>query len=367
LASSPGRSLSGRSDSVIQKNGYDLAGRLRSRYLAQPSSGLLPYYNESLTYDGRDKIVLHTSYVQTTTNDRLTYTPLGELATSDATKYPDGDVFETDGLGMHRWHTSFYHVSANTSAADVTEDSVYYTPGSTSVGMSVAWKTGGTTPDTTLSNYYGIGNLGGTETIIHFDPDPSTPEVDPVTGRRNRWGRERIASYGYSHENRMVATTMRMDTIFVGMYRSSQYTSTETYKYDALGRRVFVRSIKPVGCLTNDKNSGCHSFDNHTIWDGEQILAEVRSTPVGVSGVETNGGAPGQHYGTVEYTQAGVIDQPIAIARSGGAVILPYADWSGMIDEATCATPGQCGSMSFPGSSASMATTRRGVPIGTGA
>ncbi|HEU4722060.1 MAG TPA: RHS repeat-associated core domain-containing protein, partial [Gemmatimonadaceae bacterium] len=354
--------LSDRPDSVVQKNGYDLAGRLSTRYVVQSSSGQLPYYNESLTYDGRDKILLHTSYNQTTSYGPLTYTPLGQLATSNATKYPQGEVFETDGLGMHRWHTSSYKASANSSLTDFTEDSVYYTTGTTSVGMRVAWKTGGTTPDTTLSNYGALGNLAGTETIIHFDPDPSTPEVDPETGKRNQWGRERIVTYDYSNENRMVATTIRMDTIFVGMYRSLQYVATESYKYDALGRRIFVRSIKPVGCLVNDKNSGCHSFDNYTIWDGDQILGEVRTTPVGVSDAETNSGAPGQHYGTIEYTQAGVIDQPLAIARNDGAVILPYPDWSGMIDKATCAA-GLCGSMSFPGSSASVyANYKQGSP-----
>jgi RHS repeat-associated protein len=354
--------LSGRSDVVRQKNGYDQAGRLSSRYLDQPSNGLNPYYNESLTYDARDKIVGRTNYVQTVNTDVLTYTPFGQLETSNATKYPDGETFETDALGMHRWHTSMYHVSSNTSATDVTEDSVYYTPGTTSIGMSIAWKTGGTTPDTTLSNYFGIGNLGGTETVIHFDPDPSTPPVDPFTGKKNQWGRDRIVSYDYTNENRMSATNIRMDTIFVGGSVSTAYTPSETYKYDALGRRVFVRSIKPVGCLTADKNSGCHSFDNHTIWDGDQILAEVRSTPFGVTGVELNSGAPGTHYGTVEYTHAGVIDQPMSVAR-GTVVILPYPDWSGMIDKSTCATPGQCGSMSFPGSSASVyANYKQGSP-----
>lgn len=75
--------------------------------------------------------------------------------------------------------------------------------------------------------------------------------------------------------------------------------------------------------------------------------------PVGVSGAETNATATGTHYGTVEYTHAGVIDQPISVAR-GSAVVLPLPDWSGIIDRGICATPGLCGSVSFPGSAASV-------------
>ena len=79
--------------------------------------------------------------------------------------------------------------------------------------------------------------------------------------------------------------------------------------------------------------------------------------------METNLSASGLHYGTVEYTQADVIDQPIAIRRSDGAVILPLTDWSGMIDKAICATAGLCGGFSFPGSTASTyANYKNGSP-----
>lgn len=49
----------------------------------------------------------------------------------------------------------------------------------------------------------------------------------------------------------------------------------EEYWYDALGRRVMVRSRHDVGCpvLTGTE---CESYVLRTVWDGDQALVESR-------------------------------------------------------------------------------------------
>ena len=47
----------------------------------------------------------------------------------------------------------------------------------------------------------------------------------------------------------------------------------EEYRYDALGRRVLMRSRRVSSC-----SSPCEAFIQRTVWDGDQVLYEVRSS-----------------------------------------------------------------------------------------
>ena len=60
------------------------------------------------------------------------------------------------------------------------------------------------------------------------------------------------------------------------------------YRSDALGRRVLVRSRRPPSCP-----SPCEAFVQRTVWDGAQVLYEIRSsgqTGTVASAMEREGG-----------------------------------------------------------------------------
>ena len=109
----------------------------------------------------------------------------------------------------------------------------------------------------------------------------------------------------------------------------------EEYRYDALGRRVFTRSRRPSGC-----SFPCEAYVERTVWDGSQVLYEIRSsggTSVDSTYFELEGGvATGDEpnlYGLVAYAHAAGIDEPLGILKkipgTGWAYVTPHANWKG--------------------------------------
>jgi RHS repeat-associated protein len=150
----------------------------------------------------------------------------------------------------------------------------------------------------------------------------------------------------------------------------------EEYWYDALGRRVLVRSQRTASEERLD------SYLERTVWDRDQILAEIR-TPAPDSTASAvlendnpqSGATDGDRFGRVEYVHGGGIDQPLTIARwglynaSGPVTVLPYANWRGGYEigtlpsgvlTATCdGTDPDCPLIAWP----SMAETTDGAPV----
>ncbi|HEX8430504.1 MAG TPA: RHS repeat-associated core domain-containing protein, partial [Longimicrobium sp.] len=92
----------------------------------------------------------------------------------------------------------------------------------------------------------------------------------------------------------------------------------QEYRYDALNRRVFVSALFAPDC-----GSTCHDYTEQTIWDGDQVLGEIR---------QASGGF--QQDGTVAYTHGGGLDAPLSLVRKGllavGPVtIVPHSNWRG--------------------------------------
>jgi RHS repeat-associated protein len=90
----------------------------------------------------------------------------------------------------------------------------------------------------------------------------------------------------------------------------------QEYRYDALNRRVFVSALFAPDC-----GSTCHDYTEQTIWDGDQVLGEIR----------TGGGF--QQSGTVAYTHGGGLDAPLSLVRhgltSGPVTVVPHSNWRG--------------------------------------
>jgi RHS repeat-associated protein len=111
-----------------------------------------------------------------------------------------------------------------------------------------------------------------------------------------------------------------VDTVNVPGSRWGVY---EEYWYDALGRRVLKRSRQEAPlCL---KQTRCQNSTERTVWDGDQVLWEIRDmTPTGPvnppAGLQT---------GKIGYIHAGGIDEPLGLIRNG-TLLVPHRNLRGL-------------------------------------
>jgi len=127
-------------------------------------------------------------------------------------------------------------------------------------------------------------------------------------------------------------------------HRYGSYEEREEYRYDALGRRIWRRLVRPdTYCEFMDKASGCLSVVERTVWDGDQMLAEVR-TDGGTSATgpamecELSCGSRAQLEGRVLYVQGGALDHPLAVLRldAYNDEIVPVYNWRGRAVDGIC-------------------------------
>src|SRR6185312_17450664 len=86
--------------------------------------------------------------------------------------------------------------------------------------------------------------------------------VAPV-GRQNQWMTLNYQVHNtFDGANRMVYHQMVYDTT-AALYHQVQppYLTTEAYRYDPLGRRVWYRSIKGSACYNIEQSTGCQYSD----------------------------------------------------------------------------------------------------------
>ena len=105
----------------------------------------------------------------------------------------------------------------------------------------------------------------------------------------------------------------------------------EEYWYDALGRRVFTRTRHDLPMCGYP--IVCPGFVDRTVWDGDQVIAEQRS-----SGLDSvTGGAP--NFGTVRYVHGLGLDAPVAILdnRFTDARVIHY-NWRGLAEASSWST-----------------------------
>lgn len=114
----------------------------------------------------------------------------------------------------------------------------------------------------------------------------------------------------------------------------------EEYRYDALGRRVMVRSRRGSVCANNEATYGieCAAYMERTVWDGDQVLLEDRADGSdGLSAaaldLETSSGDP---YGRVVYAHGSGLDSPLSVTK-GSTVVMPHANWQGQYEVGTLA------------------------------
>jgi RHS repeat-associated protein len=145
---------------------------------------------------------------------------------------------------------------------------------------------------------------------------------------------ETAARSYYSADDRLMVHQVTRDSIdHSGALpdTADSWGAYEEYWYDALGRRVLKRSQQSAPICEHEDR--CYSSIERFVWDGDQILWELRQ---GGSGDTKNpSGSPytGQT-GNVGYVHAGGIDAPLGMTRNGSAIVL-HQNWRGLYVAAT--------------------------------
>ncbi|MFL5384683.1 MAG: hypothetical protein ACJ8GN_19335, partial [Longimicrobiaceae bacterium] len=212
-------------------------------------------------------------------------------------------------------------------------------------------------------------DLAGNQTYRAGIRVVTTPYTIGTTSNAAAKLREEAAMY-YGADDRLRVADRRSCLFFADTPTNSTCDTTrappyekrsafEEYRYDALGRRVLVRTRSEFACTLR-----CLNILHRIVWDGDQVLYEI-SAP-GHSGAtaaqmeaDTGLAVPyfqnAQHtavagffpYGRVMYEHGAGIDAPLAVVRmeysdelKGPQVIVPHADWRGTYDRGTTVVGG---------------------------
>jgi len=317
----------GRPDTVLDPNGarlirtYDAQDRMTRRLELAPTDTVI--HDDTLFYDARGK-VLH-SWGKTE-DDYEGYSALGTLAASLRENTNIGPLlqnderFGTDAMGNVVWH-------------------------------SVIRNGGSGARDSTVSTYAPLtGRITSQAdgplalTAFNYTAGGDRKYVSGLTGA----GRTE-SQYYYRADGLLIAVDNRSCAASVcktvgDFPPQSLHGAFEDYRYDALGRRVLVRTRKDNVC----EGADCESSMMWVVFDGSAIAAEIRGPVADGLAVDTleAGAGSGVMYGTVEYLNGPTLDEPLEIQG-----ILPYRTWRGLIDGGQCLDGicGNSGTLDYPG------------------
>jgi RHS repeat-associated protein len=298
---------------------YDANGRLRLRTVV--GAGTL-IYQDFLTSDRSGRITsasISSQFPELARSTSSVYNGLGALAwfsQGDNGTLLD-DEFVTDGLGNRisdkRWIDGHY----------TTHQYRYTRALLDRVDQSTPWQPGDPPPpdvfqkgDTATTTYGPTAAVESQhQTGFVFDPISSGWRPDPAS---DEWW-----WHAYGADERL-----RVSQKSVADPQTRTRTVFSDYRYDALGRRVAARTRWDPYCQRAQPE--CLSTIERTIWDGDQVLMELRS-PAG-SEVEY---ASGNYMGAVRYTHAGGIDEPLAIWKDEVGGLVPHRSWRGAYEAGT--------------------------------
>ena len=322
----------GRPDTVTYANGarlintYDAADEVTRRQELSPTDTVI--HDDALSYDARGKVLASVGKTET---DYEGYSALGTLWSSARTNITLGPFTENDE-----------HFVADAMGNVVHRD----------VARSGS---GGAPSQDSTASVYGLA----TGRLVH---QLSVGSVDTTlyTAAGERWlvsgapkvGQGSTTSFNYYRaDGLLVAVDHRSCTTTYGscipqgqLQQPSSLTGAfEDSRYDALGRRVEVRTRMDSVCEGNT----CGSSLMWVVWDGSQIAAEMRGP--GGDGLAPDsleaGAGSGAMYGTVEYLNGPTVDEPLEIEG-----IVVYRTWRGLIDGGDCMSGicGNTGTIDYP-------------------
>jgi RHS repeat-associated protein len=266
---------------------------------------------------------------------RLWYHGLGPLAAAHGLNGTSVEAMDFDALGNRYSHW----ISGPAVDHGVRRHSMSYT---SAARLDSVWVAPGDPVPFPLYNYRhrydydASGNVFRTWGFEHRQG--SGGGGDPVSGAPNvmsveRFDDETISYYGADDRLRIFNRQIGHGTSFAGGV-------FEEYRYDALGRRVLVRSRATSPC----EDPQCNSYIERTAWDGDQVVLEIRAPGRdGVAPQQLNSdlawGSAVDNYllGRVRYMHGMGIDQPLTIIRErmdavrypNPIAVAPHANWQG--------------------------------------
>ncbi len=309
-----------------------------------------PLISDALTYDAADRLISGTTTIpatQATPSLTFSYNGLGALQyASGVASGLDYQDIKTDALGNRLWvrddeqidnvdRTRYHAIDAATGqhTASALGTPTCGPPGTGTKSCHPNWYEYELTQDHDLA-----GNVIATWGKETRGSDAFTADPIPTETRSFYDAADRL-TYFNRHVN--YVTPGEAGGVF------------EEYRYDALGRRVLVRSRRPSTC-----SSPCEAFVSRTVWDGDQILYEIRSsgqTGVNPIHMELEGGAQtGEDvnlFGIVAYAHAEGIDQPVGVLKQGASSVggsgtwhylTPHANYQGVWSYGTDASGSNC-------------------------
>jgi len=337
---------------------YDLDGRLtqvRGEQRFYDADGRLTrredgYHSDTLRYDARGKVLRAGTRADST---HTRYFGLGAVAWSQTREYYDQSThpeeqYVSDALG------NLAHVYRRVNGTRIVEtprDTRYaYDPASARLlQLAVGDSANPNYADDVSSSGYDLaGNqrIRNRDVITTFNSNPATLS-------------ERTVDY-YAADGKLRVADRRTCIFDPNSVCQTGWGTDfndrqafEEYRYDALGRRVLLRSRGEWGCL----GDGCRKLLQRFVWDGDQLLYEISSPggtgetaanmerdvnqPLPAQGVNQSGFPTSSYYytGRVAYTHGLGLDAPLGVIRmeysqlfADPFVVAPVTTWRGDYD-----------------------------------
>jgi len=307
---------------------YDDEGALLNRVQMEGTTAL---HKDSLVYDGRGKVTGAYTLIDSTFS---AYSGLGNLLVTSH-RSPTGyqnweEQLTVDALGNQQSKYTSGFVGKNPMNGNMTYQ---YTAGRLTNSRDTQYG----------SAHQSSFDVAGNRTMYYSETGGKLEEAKSyysADGMLRRVDR-RVCNGGCTYER--------------GAY--------EDYRYDALGRRVLVRSQR-TWC---NAGGDCWSNIERVIWDGDHILGEIRMPGYPNTGADTleadtltfkptqtncppipppEGCNPAdtlpsnaKYWGHVVYINGLSIDQPLEVIRGGAHsnvqdqfAVIPHSNWNGMYD-----------------------------------
>ncbi|HKP75842.1 MAG TPA: RHS repeat-associated core domain-containing protein [Longimicrobiaceae bacterium] len=331
--------LTGQVDSVYKPNGellvhgYDLDGN-HVRTLSN-----VYFHSDSMSYDARGRLVYGASVEMPFTS---LFTPFGALKRSENNALGETNITVPDPLGnAFSERRRVHNLDGDPDQMDVLETHNYTHDGSARVTGLYRVKYISNEFMGDASYYYDrSGNRDRSQSRDVYQPST-------LANAERRWVQEHSRSY-YGADERLHAVDRQRCNVYESntgtfciaweRYRGWEPSVHEQYRYDALGRRVYRRTRAGSGPYQGENqcpnaDSNCSDRAEWTIWDGDQVLWEVRT-----SGGELDNQAR-TDLGRVGYTHGG-LDAPLSLYRinytAGSAhTLIIHRNWRGVPDDAT--------------------------------
>jgi RHS repeat-associated protein len=304
---------------VVDSMRYDLEGRMTWREERSPAHLNAPLQHETFVYDARGKVlqVSVPATVQRNSSSTFTqwYSGLGSLV---MTNWVNSD--------NPQWQRERFTMDA---LGNMVARHEY---------LNNAEGPGNDHPD---FNYVMDSGYGRVKQITRVDPQGySSGAVDDTWLRYDMSGNQET-SYQRSGPGGGAGFTHMVDTRSFyaaddrlrafqkyddkpGSIQGTSLGVFEEYRYDPLGRRVAVRTRRPPALC--NQPAECYNSMTYFVWAGDQLLWEIRSTDA----------YDNEHAGgVVSYFQAGGIDRPLTIWKSGVGSVVTHQSWRGQFARGT--------------------------------